>query len=679
MTDEQMDARLHRAGEAWRAATPSTVADVQSAEPHGLTPPLTPRPRHHRTGLLASAALVAAAFVAGASVLVANITGGSGKNAPPGADVALQGTVWQFVGYGDRLDEHSLSTLYISPDGHLVADDECEVLGARANPSGDLLAVDEIVERFKPCVDTYAPAFHQGIDLLKSTPAYSIDANGLTIGTGADAMHFVPAAQLPAPTLDIPTFTETKWQLVSVTGEGNAPRPASEPLQLYVGGNQLTADAGCTTVSGTVTLDGSHVTLDEGNVGAPSCAGDGGLVQQVLSGGFTQQVRGAELIISKDGVGSLTYEWVPADAAATDPANLVGRSWYLASVAGQAPAGPAILNFGKDGTLAGDDGCRKINATATVGHGVFETNLVAQSTGTCSDDRAAQATTIDSFLSSGPELWSIRDGQLIIDGGGAQAFALVFQLTDPNPPPDNQSPALVGTPWVLAAIKDANGADVPVAGNGAFSIDADGHLKGNDGCNVMTGDVQIGDQTIDFGSGLAITEMACSDDNVMTTAQHVDAMLQGQVTWSIDGNELTLHKDGVGTLVFRAGASDSQTGPPLVNTTWTLTTIEQGGADGTASSVVTQVTVVFDAAGHVTITHRCYIDQADADIAKGTLDITHKQLERAIPCAAEPTQQQEQDENQVVDDVLSGQSTWTLDQSQLTITKDGVGALVFTG
>ena len=677
MTDDQMDARLHRAGEAWRAANPSTVADVRSAEPHGLTPPLTPRPRHHRTGLLASAALVAAAFVAGASVLVANITGGGHKEIGPGQDVALQGTVWQFVGYGDRLDEHSLSTLYISPDGQLVADDECEVLGARANPSSNLLGVDEIVERFKPCTDTYAPAFHQGIDLLKSTPAYSIDANGLTIGTGAYAMHFVPAAAgVPAPTTDYPTFSETKWQLLSVTGEENSPQPASEPLQLYVGGNQLTADAGCTTMSGTVTLDGSHVTLEQGIVSTPSCAGDGGLVQQVLSGGVTQQVRGAELTISKDGVGSLTYQWVPADTAATDPANLVGRPWYLASVAGQAPAGPAIINFGKDGTLAGDDGCRKINATATVGHGVFETNLVAQSTSTCSDDRAAQASTIDSFLSSGPALWSIRDGQLIIDGGGAQAFALVFQSTDPNPPPDNKSPALVGTPWLLAAIKDANGADVPVAGNGAFSIDADGHLKGNDGCNVMTGDVQIGDTTVDFGAGLAITEMACSGDNVMTTAQHVDAVLQGQVTWSIDGDELTLHKDGVGTLVFRAGGSDSQTGPPLVNTTWTLTTIENG-ANGTASSVGTEVTVVFDGDGHVTITHRCYTDQADADIAKGTLDISHKQLQQAIPCTS-PTDPNENETNSIVDDVLSGQSTWTIDQRQLTITKDGVGALVFT-
>jgi len=276
-------------------------------------------------------------------------------------------------------------------------------------------------------------------------------------------------------------------------------------------------------------------------------------------------------------------------------------------------------------------------------------------------------------------LWHIEDGDLIVNGPNAQGFALIFQLTNPNPPPPDvpSTPSLINTPWTLVTVTDADGTAIPVAGSGAFSIDANGHLKGNDGCNAMSGDVQLGDQTIDFGGGLAITEMACSDDNVMTTAQHVDAVLQGSVEWNIDGDQLTLHKAGVGTLVYRGGSSDSLAGPPLDNTTWTLTTIEEPGANGTASSVVTQVTVVFDDAGHVTITHRCYTDQADADAAKGTLDISNKHLQNAVPCPATQNQAQEQQENQIVDDVLSGHSTWTIDENGLQISKDGIGALVF--
>jgi heat shock protein HslJ len=227
------------------------------------------------------------------------------------------------------------------------------------------------------------------------------------------------------------------------------------------------------------------------------------------------------------------------------------------------------------------------------------------------------------------------------------------------------------------AIKDADGNPVTIGGKPTFQIDAQGHVTGDDGCNTLAGEAQVVDHTIDF-TALGGSQMACTG-SANTTEEQIHAILSGRVGWSVDGDELTLTKDGAGSLVYRSGDSNQPQFAPLVDTTWHLMTLQSGaGSNGTAASVVTDVTVVFDGTGHVTITHRCYIDRADADTGKGTLDITHKQLQRAVPCPAEPTQQREQDENQVVDHVLSGQATWTIDRGRLTITKDGVGGLVFT-
>jgi len=679
MTDEQMDARLRNAGEAWRATTAPTE-DISSIEPHSLTTPEVPRPRRHRTGLLASAAVVAAALVAGGSVLVANIAD-NGQSTSGVDSAALEGTVWGLVGWDDDPPrQQPLDTVYIGDNGEFVANDDCVLLTAHAAVDGDTISFSESNTRYLGCTDSYGPSIIAGFRTPLTEAHYTLDGDGLTLrGVGEHVLHFVPAPELPVPVADYPTFTETSWRLVSLAPEENSSRPASDPLMFRIDGNQLTADAGCKTINGTVTTDGSHVTVDQGTVTGNACGGDGFLVQSVLSGAFTQTVRGTELTI-EGMAGSLTYQWVPGNRDATDPDKLTERLWRLTSVAGVPVDDKVVFNVHSDGTVSGYDGCREFDSPeAQVGAGTLTVTGLRSVEPSSADCNGDLASTVDDFLSDGRAIWHIADGELVINSSGdAQGFALVFQRDDPNAPPVYPPPpSLIGSAWTLITINDADGNDVQVAGSGSLSIGTDGSLKGNDGCNAMSGDVQLADQTIDFGGGLAITEMACPDD-VMTTAQHVDAVLQGSVEWNIDGDRLTLTKDGVGTLVYQAGDSNPPTLAAIVGPTWQLTTIEDGtGPNGTASSVVTEVTVVFDKDGQATISHRCYVDKAAVQIGSDTLDISQNHAVSSIPCAATPTQQQEQDENQVVDDVLSGQVTWKIDAAGLRISKDGVGALVF--
>jgi heat shock protein HslJ len=233
---------------------------------------------------------------------------------------------------------------------------------------------------------------------------------------------------------------------------------------------------------------------------------------------------------------------------------------------------------------------------------------------------------------------------------------------------------LTGTTWVLDSITDANGNDVPVAGKAAFQIDASDHLSGADGCNAISGDVGISSDTISFGNGLATTEIACVDDNATATAQQVDAMLSGDVTWSINNDALTLSKAGAGTLVYRAVPDEATSTDPsdLIGVTWTLTTIEDGtGPDGVAKSVsgTSDLRIADAVAGLMLLNGGC--NEYKVDVGAGTIDITGGDISTQ-DCA------QPQPDLDAVRAVLTGHVTWVIEGDQLTITKDGVGALVYT-
>jgi heat shock protein HslJ len=668
MTDEQMDARLRSAGEAWRAAT-APAEEITPVEPHNLTTPETPRPHRPRTGLLISAAAVAAAVVAGSAALVSHLAG-NGHHAAADT-VPLEQTVWQFVGYGDQLDNHSFSTLYISSDGRLVADDECELLSAHADPAGGRLDVSGIAERFKGCVDTYQPSFGHGRELLDSDPTYAITADGLTLGAGAQAMHFLPAANLPAPTLDVPMLADTDWRLTSATDADGNVSTVDGDLRFRVEAGRYTADEGCNTFSGDLTDRGAQAnikTVESTALPCPSPLPYQQVMQSVFQPGAADvQVRGAELTIKGDGAGSLTYHWIPTDADATRPSALIGHDWQLASVAGAPAAGNVGLYAGPR-ELSVTFGCGAVGGDAQIGHGTLHVDGIRGGNAPgCSGDVGDQSATVDSII-AGEALWRVADGKLIVFGGaGAQGFALVFTAADQPAPADVP---LVGTDWSLTKILDADKHELPVAGGASLLITGADHLTANDGCNAISGNATVGRTTIGF-SGLATTEMGCADGRGQSTADRVDATLAGDVTWSIDGDELAISKDGVGTLVYQATPPTSTSTDPsdLIGVTWYLTTVETGtGPNSVAQSAEPLRLRIADAvAGLLELPDICR--HATVDVGQGTLDIGTVQ-------STSPDCNRAQSHADDVLTALSGKVSWVIAGDQLTITKDGVGALV---
>jgi heat shock protein HslJ len=272
------------------------------------------------------------------------------------------------------------------------------------------------------------------------------------------------------------------------------------------------------------------------------------VIDRIFSGHTVhEQVDGTTLTIKGDGAGALVYQWVPADAQATDPANLTGRTWHLTSVAGEPAAGTVDLRVDRGGAFASSDGCNELNGIAQVGQGSLSVNMGARTQVGCT-----QAETIESFLNQKPALWSIRDGKLLIYGGGAQAFALVYEADAPPPAVPSAAPnagQLVGPTWALSSIetrsagsdsKEASsdyGITLTFAKNGTFAL----HTK----CTGSAGTATVHGSTVQFANVHGTGGNFCLSPQATQSRK----VLDGTVKWKVDSDGLHLTKGGT-TLTF---------------------------------------------------------------------------------------------------------------------------------
>jgi heat shock protein HslJ len=248
-----------------------------------------------------------------------------------------------------------------------------------------------------------------------------------------------------------------------VVEPGGSDLPVSGDGTFKIENGKLQASDTCNTLSGDAVLTGHQ--LDTKNIAttAVGCTGavaaTAAVIDNVLTGSALVEQRFTQLTVSRQGVGTLEYAWVPENAAASDPGNLTNRTWYLTSLAGDPVVDGVTLQIDGDGTTTGYDGCRKFTAKATLGDGTldFGQTLPSYQPGPAEPgcNNPDIATTVDTLLSLHPALWHIADGNLVINGFNAQAFAMVLQEKNPNPPPT--APSLAGTAWTLTTIENGSG------------------------------------------------------------------------------------------------------------------------------------------------------------------------------------------------------------------------------
>jgi heat shock protein HslJ len=227
--------------------------------------------------------------------------------------------------------------------------------------------------------------------------------------------------------------------------------------------------------------------------------------------------------------------------------------------------------------------------------------------------------------------------------------------------------ALLGKHWSIVQVVDAAGhTTVPAISAFVMFGQEAGAVTANDGCNTLSGPFSVHGGQVSI-SPLTSTAIGCLSGDAGT----VNSILSASMSWSIEGDQLTL-TGADGTLVAReAGTPAPTTDPKALVGTWTLTGVVS--PDGTTtSSPVRPASVTFDGRGHLSGSDGCNAVSGPVTVRAGKLDVGQLGM-TYVACAGTVNA-----ESSAFDSILGRGVTWVVHGPQLTVSKDGAGALVFT-
>lgn len=230
---------------------------------------------------------------------------------------------------------------------------------------------------------------------------------------------------------------------------------------------------------------------------------------------------------------------------------------------------------------------------------------------------------------------------------------------------------LPGTDWLLVGYGDQT-TPAHQAPQGVRLRIADGRILGDDGCNTFSGPVDVGQGTLRLHD-LATTAVGCPDE--LPLYEYFD----GIVSWSITGDTLTITKDGVGTLTYRAPRPGSP--DDLVNRTWILERVlSRTGDVGRAGyrplppttianvAPVPESTLFITANGSLTADVRCGEFTARVALTAAEMTVSDRSFtEHRCPLPAPGLRADDARIEGALRTLLSGTVPWTIDGNVLTI------------
>ena len=224
---------------------------------------------------------------------------------------------------------------------------------------------------------------------------------------------------------------------------------------------------------------------------------------------------------------SSTSESVNAD-------DLSGRGFVSSDVTGHelVDGSEITMNF-LDDAVSVNAGCNTMNGRFEITDGTFAAEQSAMTMMACPDPLMAQDTWLSEFLASSPTV-ALDGSTLTFTGDDA---TITLEEIEPA--------ALVGTTWVVTGtVADAAVSTVPLDPTASITISDDGTVAVDTGCNMGSGDVEVGDDTLTFGP-IATTLRACADEVARLEASVLE-VLQGDVDYEISADSLSLRSGEVG-------------------------------------------------------------------------------------------------------------------------------------
>jgi heat shock protein HslJ len=219
----------------------------------------------------------------------------------------------------------------------------------------------------------------------------------------------------------------------------------------------------------------------------------------------------------------------PSGSGGGSTLDLDGASFESTAVDGYDLVEGSRITLGfADGSLSANAGCNTLAGGYTIDGDVLTAGALASTLMACDEALMAQDTWLSGLLTSSPKL--ALDGDALIVTGADATITMAKQA----------DATIDGTKWVLTGTVANEGvSSLPADAIGSLTI-TDGQAAVETGCNNGSGSVEMADATLTF-SALATTRKACTDELNALEATTL-SVLDGEVTWVITGNSLSIRK-----------------------------------------------------------------------------------------------------------------------------------------
>jgi heat shock protein HslJ len=223
---------------------------------------------------------------------------------------------------------------------------------------------------------------------------------------------------------------------------------------------------------------------------------------------------------------------------------LSGRTFLSTGIEGADLAEGSQVRLTFEATRIGASaGCNQMSGEYEVADGALKVGMLAMTEMACEEPLMAQDTWLSGFLDGATA--TLDDTTLTLAKDGTTLTLEDESVLNPDLP-------LEGTRWVVTStIANEGVSSVPEGAQASLVFDATS-VAVETGCNSGSGGYEAQDGTITFGP-IATTLKLCVDESIGALEQSVLAVLQGEVQSEIDGNTLTLMKDGTGLVLTAEG------------------------------------------------------------------------------------------------------------------------------
>lgn len=184
------------------------------------------------------------------------------------------------------------------------------------------------------------------------------------------------------------------------------------------------------------------------------------------------------------------------------------------------------LRFTDDDRLVANAGCNTMSGAVTVDSGTLDARDLSITEMGCDPPRHEQDQFLSAFLTGGPS-WQLDDETLVLSSADTEVVLM-----------QEKALPLLGTTWRVDTLVQGDTAGSTPAGVEATFVFGPAEVTITGLCNLGGAKYQGSGSTMTFDIG-AMTLMACSPE-IMTVENAAIAVLDGETTYKIDTNTLTI-------------------------------------------------------------------------------------------------------------------------------------------